>query len=115
MSYRNLLDKIRLTFPQPVSDAIHNSYFVHSIVRALDQVDTLKTNLPMLGEIVPSDFDKAREATLPDNMSLIEEVPGALVDYLRGMTIFGHRRTQQNVVPPLTIPSLIESALIVAV
>ena len=44
MSYRNLLDKIRLTFPQPVSDAIHNSYFVHSIMRALDQVDELKTD-----------------------------------------------------------------------
>lgn len=27
--------------------------------------------------------------------------------YLRGMTIFGHPRTQQNVIPQPTIPSLI--------
>ena len=107
MSYRNLLDKIRLTFPQPVSDAIHNSYFVHSIMRALNQVDTLKTDLPMLGEIVDGDFEKAKEATVPDNMATIEKVTEDLVCYLQGMTIFGHPRTQQNVVPPPTIPSLI--------
>jgi glutamate/tyrosine decarboxylase-like PLP-dependent enzyme len=76
-------------------------------MRALDQVDELKTDLPMLGEIIPGDFDKAREATLSDNMSSIEEVTEDLVSYLRGMTIFGHPRTQQNVVAPPTIPSLI--------
>ena len=56
MTYRNILEKIRLAFPQPVSDPIHNSYFVHSIMRALEQVDVLKTDLPMLGAVVPGDF-----------------------------------------------------------
>ena len=37
--YRDILKEIRLAFPQPVSDPIHDSYFVHSIMRALDQVD----------------------------------------------------------------------------
>ena len=107
MTYRDILEKIRLAFPQPVSDAIHNSYFVHSIMRALDQVDALKTDLPMLGTIIPGDFEKARQTALPDAMSSVEEVTVDLVSYLRGMTIFGHPRTQQNVVPPPTIPSLI--------
>ena len=49
--YRDILDKVRLAFPQPVSDPIHDSYFVHSIMRALDQVDALKTELPILGEL----------------------------------------------------------------
>ena len=40
-------------------------------------------------------------------MSSVEEVTADLVSYLRGMTIFGHPRTQQNVIPPPTIPSLI--------
>ena len=40
-------------------------------------------------------------------MSSVEDVTTELVNYLRGMTIFGHPRTQQNVVPPPTIPSLI--------
>ena len=107
MAYRDILKKIRLAFPQPVSDAIHDSYFVHSIMRALDQVDDLKTHLPMLGDIVAGDFEKAKEATLPDTMTSIEEVTADLVSYLRGMTLFGHPRTQQNVIPPPTIPSVI--------
>jgi len=39
--YRDTLQKVRLAFPQPVSDRVHDSYFVHSIMRALDQVDAL--------------------------------------------------------------------------
>ena len=107
MTYRDILEEIRLTFPQPIADPIHNSYFVHSIMRALDQVDNLKTHLPMLGNVVPGDFEKARETTLPESISSIEDVTANLVSYLRGMTIFGHPRTQQNVVAPPTIPSLI--------
>ena len=107
MAYRDILEKIRLAFPQPVSDPIHDSYFVHSIMRALDQVDALKSHLPMLGDVVPGDFEKAREAVLPDTMSSVEDVTADLVSYLQGMTIFGHPRTQQNVIPPPTIPSLI--------
>ncbi len=107
MTYRDILEKIRLAFPQPVSDPMHNSYFVHSIMRALDQVDALKTHLPMLGNVVPGDFEKARQKELPDAMSSVEDVTTELVSYLRGMTIFGHPRTQQNVVAPPTIPSLI--------
>ena len=107
VNYRDVLEKIRLAFPQPVSDPIHDSYFVHSVMRALDQVDALKTHLPMLGTIVPGDFAAARQANLPNTMSSVEDITVDLVGYLRGMTIFGHPRTQQNVIPPPTIPSLI--------
>ena len=107
MSYRDILQQIRLAFPQPVSDPIHDSYFVHSIMRALDQVDGLKTQLPILGSVISGDFEQARKATMPDRMSSVEHVTADLVSYLRGMTIFGHPHTQQNVVPPPTISSLI--------
>ena len=107
MGYRDILEKIRLAFPQPVSDPIHDSYVVHSIMRALDQVDGLKTQLPILGSVVSGDFEQARRTTLPAGMSSVERVTTDLVSYLRGMTIFGHPRTQQNVVPPPTISSLI--------
>ena len=107
MAYRDILEKIRLAFPQPVSDPIHDSYFVHSIMRALDQVDGLKTQLPILGSVVSGDFEQARKASLPARMGSVEQVTSDLVGYLRGMTIFGHPRTQQNVVPPPTISSLI--------
>ena len=106
-AYRDILKEIRLAFPQPVSDPIHDSYFVHSIMRALDQVDALKSHLPILGAMVPGDFAEARRAALPEKTSSVEAVTSDLVGYLRGMTIFGHPRTQQNVIPPPTIPSLI--------
>ena len=104
---REILKEVRLAFPQPVSDPIHDSYFVHSIMRALDQVGALKSRLPILGSVVPGDFEAARNAKLHSRTASVEAVTSELVSYLRGMTIFGHPRTQQNVVPPPTIPSVI--------
>lgn len=106
-AYRPLLDRIRLCFPSPVSDRVHDSYFVHSIMRALDQVDALKSQLPLLGEVAPADYEAGRRATLRNEPSCVEDVTAELVGYLRGMSIFGHPNTQQNVVPPTSIPSLI--------
>jgi glutamate/tyrosine decarboxylase-like PLP-dependent enzyme len=105
--YRNILEKIRHAFPQPVSDPFHDSYFIHSIMRALDQVDDLKSELPILGKTTPNDYAAARRAELRPQPCNVEQVTSELVSYLEGMTIFGHPRTQQNVCPPTAIPSLI--------
>jgi len=72
---RKALEHIRTTFPQPVSNQVHDSCFVHSIMRA------------------------------------IEAVTQELVQYCSGLTLWGHLRTQQNVVPPVTISSLISVLL----
>jgi L-2,4-diaminobutyrate decarboxylase len=105
--YRDILDRLRLAFPQPVSDRVHDSYFVHSIMRAIDQVDSLKTELPLLGVAPPNDYAAARKTKLRDEPTAVEQVTTELVDYLRGMTILGHPRTQQNVTPPPSIPAVI--------
>ena len=105
--YREILDRIRVAFPQPVSDRVHDSYFVHSIMRALDQVDALKSELPILGTCATTDYQAAREEHLRPEAETVEEVSAELVSYLSGMTVFGHPRSQQNVVPPPSIPSLI--------
>ena len=100
--YREKLDKIRMAFPQPVSDRVHDSYFVHSIMRALDMVDGLKSELvPGLWE--PLDYGTAQMARLPEVSSTVEDVTVNLVDYFKGLTIWGHPRTQINVVPPPSI------------
>lgn len=106
-AYRSILDRVRLAFPQPVSDPVHDSYFVHSIMRALDQVDALKSELPLLSAPTAMTMEAATQARLPEHGASVEQVTSQLVRYLEGMTIFGHPRTQQNVVPPTTIPSLI--------
>jgi glutamate/tyrosine decarboxylase-like PLP-dependent enzyme len=105
--YRDVLERIRQSFPQPISNRVHDSYFVHSIMRALDQVDALKGDLPLLGKTIPVDYSAGRKARLSERASTIEEVTADLVHYLEGMTLFGHPATQQNVVPPPSIPSLI--------
>src|SRR5262245_29136323 len=105
--YRDILQRIRLAFPQPVSDRVHDSYFVHSIMRALDQVDALKSELPVLGRTVAPDYEAARREALRPQAASLEEVTAQLVGYLEGMTIFGHPRTQQNVIVQPSIASLI--------
>ncbi len=105
--YRAVLDQIRLAFPQPISNRVHDSYFVHSIMRAVDAVDELKSVRPILGERTPLDYERARQATIPEKGSSVEEVTADLVTYCEGLTLWGHPRTQQNVVAPATISSLI--------
>jgi glutamate/tyrosine decarboxylase-like PLP-dependent enzyme len=106
-NYREILSRLRLAFPQPVSDRVHDSYFVHSIMRAIDQLDALKTEIPLLGVAPPNDYEAAEKRRLRDEPETIEEVTAETVDYLRGMQIFGHPCSQQNVTPPTSIPSVI--------
>src|SRR5262249_19374978 len=105
--YRDLLERIRLGFTRPVSDKINDSYFVHSILRALDRVDDLKSNIPLLGAPTEPDYDAARRARLSPESSTVEEVTAELVRYLQGMTIYSHPRVQGNVLTQPSIASLI--------
>jgi glutamate/tyrosine decarboxylase-like PLP-dependent enzyme len=105
--HRQLLEVLRRAFPQPVSDPIHDAYFVYSIARALDQVDSLKSRAPILGAPTAPDYGAARQARLAEEGRLIESVIPELVGYLNGMFIWGHPRSQVNVVPNPSIASII--------
>jgi L-2,4-diaminobutyrate decarboxylase len=105
--YRRLLETLRKGFPQPVSDQVHDAYFVFSILRALDQVDALKSRAPILGASIEPDWEAARAARVEDAPLPLERVIPELVSYLQGMLIWGHPRSQVNVVPPPSIASII--------
>ena len=109
--YEDLIAQLRTAFPAPVSDRVHDAYFVFSFLRALDQVDALKSAAPMLGEPVTLDFDAARRQRIAPDPGTLETVTAQLVGYLSGMFIWGHPRAQINVVPPPTIPSIIGGLL----
>ena len=47
--YQELLTSLRQAFPAPVSDPVHDGYVVFSLVKALDRVDSLKSQAPILG------------------------------------------------------------------
>lgn len=110
-SYREIVAQLRTAFPAPVSDRLHDAYFVFSFLRALDQVDALKSAAPMLGTPVTLDYAAARLRTVADDPSTLEAVTSDLVKYLSGMFIWGHPRAQINVVPSPTIPSIIGGLL----
>lgn len=109
--YTDLVTQLRTAFPAPVSDRLHDAYFVFSFLRALDQVDALKSAAPMLGTPVTLDYTAARARRMADDPSTPEAVTSELVQYLSGMFIWGHPRAQINVVPSPTIPSLIGGLL----
>ena len=105
--YRKVLDSLRRAFPQPVSDQVHDAYFAFSILRALDQVDALKSQAPILGTQTEPDWESARAGRVADDPQSLEAVVPDLVRYLDGMHIWGHPRSQVNVVTSQSIASII--------
>lgn len=109
--YQSIVRDLRQAFPQPVSDRVHDAYFVFSFLRALDQVDAMKSAMPILGRPETLDYAAARETRISDDPQSLEQVTGELVQHLSGMFIWGHPRAQINVVPSPTIPSIIGGML----
>jgi glutamate/tyrosine decarboxylase-like PLP-dependent enzyme len=109
--YQQIVSDLRQAFPKPVSDRVHDAYFVFSFLRALDQVDAMKSVLPLLGKPVQIDYAAARQSRIEEQPQALEQVTTRLVEYLSGMFIWGHPRSQVNVVPSPTIPSIIGSLL----
>ncbi|HUQ70745.1 MAG TPA: pyridoxal-dependent decarboxylase [Planctomycetaceae bacterium] len=109
--YSDLVTTLRQAFPQPVSDRLHDAYFVFSFLRALDQVDAMKSETPLLGGPVTVDYTAAKRSRVADDPQSLEQVTQQLVSHLAGMFIWGHPRAQINVVPFPTIPSVIGGLL----
>jgi glutamate/tyrosine decarboxylase-like PLP-dependent enzyme len=105
--YLELLDTLRKAFPQPVSDPVHDGYVVFSMLRALDQVDALKSQAPILGHPTEPDYLAARRQRVAGEGRTLEAVIPELVSYLEGMFIWGHPRSQINVVPNPSLASII--------
>lgn len=109
--YQQIVQSLRQAFPQPVSDRLHDAYFAFSFLRALDQVDRMKSVSPLLGKPETLDYAAAKERRMADVPSTLEHVTEELVEHLSGLFISGHPRSQINVVPAPTIPSLIGGML----
>ena len=105
--YRAILENLRQGFPQPVSDRVHDAYFVFSIMHALDQVDDLKSEIPLLGGPTALDYGAARKQEIAAGHTTVEDAAREVVRCLEGLPIFSHPKTQVNVVPPSSIASII--------
>jgi len=105
--YQELLKRLRNAFPSPVSDPVHDGYVVFSLLRALDQVDSLKSDAPIVGSPREPDYAFALAQRLAESPRTVESVIPELVNCLQGMLIWGHPRSQVNVVSFPSIPSII--------
>lgn len=105
--YEELLGKVRQAFPAPVSDPVHDGYVVFSLLKALDRVDALKSQAPILGTPREPDYELAAAAAIAATGRPLEEVISELVRCLDGMLIFGHPRSQVNVVAHPSIASIV--------
>ncbi len=101
--FRRVLEGLRKAFPQPISDPVHDAYMLYSISRALDVVDDLKSEAPILGSPVELDWQAAKSSRVADGGQTLEQVIPELAGYLNGMINWGHPRCQVNVV---TLPSI---------
>ena len=110
-AYREYLETLRRAFPQPVSDQEHDAWFVFSVLRALDRVDSMKSQCPVLGDAREIDFSLATQSVVAEEMRAVESVSRELVDHLNGMFIWGHPRSQINVIPPPCIPGILGTLL----
>jgi glutamate/tyrosine decarboxylase-like PLP-dependent enzyme len=108
--YKSILEKIRLAFPTPTTDKVHGAYFIHTILRALDAVDELKSSAPLLGYRNGEKTHKAWD-NMPESFSSVEWSIHQITEYLSGMSIWSHPNAQTNVVPPTTIPSIVGNLL----
>jgi L-2,4-diaminobutyrate decarboxylase len=105
--YYDLVEQLRSAFPAPTSDPMHDGYMVVSLLRTLDRVDALKSQAPILGSPRELDLAAATEASLPEGSRSLEEVLPELVKSLEGMLIWGHPRSQVNVVAHPSIASIV--------
>lgn len=106
------LQKIRMCFPQPFSDDYQDAYFVFSIMKALNDVDALKSNKPILGgEGNQSRLFANIPAEVSEEGKSVEQVIEMIVSSFEGMPLWAHPLSQANVIPPTTIPSIIGTLL----
>ncbi len=106
-TYADLLPVLRSTFPSPVSDKDADKQFVVSIANGLTQIDKLKTGHPYLGVRESIDYSRTRSLQVPETMSGVTETVAGIAEYMQGGFIWSHPHTQENVVPPTSVPSII--------
>jgi len=105
--YSDVLEHLKTFFPSPVSDPIMDGYFVHSISKFLDQVDGLKSAMPLLGAGIQTEHYQTTQTTVfPEEISSVEATTTLLADYCKGQVIWSHPNAQVNVIAPPTISSI---------
>lgn len=112
MNYLELVAILREAFPAPTLDRRQDAWLVHTIGRAIDTTTRLKNESPLLTVKTPGSYENVRKARIAtEPQTDLDQITNLIASYLEGLTIWGHPLTQENVVPPPTIPGLVAGLL----
>lgn len=112
MNYLEMVEAIREAFPAPMVDRRQDAWLVHCITQAIAGTTNLKNQSPLLNVRTPGSYEHVREARMDQEPQLdLHAITREISSYLEGLTIWGHPLTQENVVPPATIPGIVASML----
>jgi glutamate/tyrosine decarboxylase-like PLP-dependent enzyme len=112
MNYVELVSSLRDAFPAPTRDPRQDAWLVQTINQAISDTTKLKNQSPILTLRTPKDYAEARKARMALDAHIdVPDITAKLTEYLEGLTIWGHPLTQENVVPPPTIPGIVASLL----
>lgn len=112
MNYLELVRILRESFPAPTPDRRQDAWLVHTISQAIDTTTKLKNQSPILTVHKPGSYEHVRQSRIAtEPQTDLNEITRLIASYLEGLTIWGHPLTQENVVPPPTIPGIVASLL----
>ena len=103
--YAEILEGLKQCFPAPTSNPVMDGYFLYTVAHFLDRIDHLKGATPLLGGPAPGRVGE-QDGGFPEETSGVEAVIERLVEYCRGMPLWGHPNFQAQVVPPPTMTSI---------
>jgi L-2,4-diaminobutyrate decarboxylase len=94
-TYRNVLRRVRDTFPRPVADPVRDAVFVRQVDQSIALLNAMKSQRLYLGTRKPLDYARARQAVVPEQMATTEAAVADLAPYLEGMIIWSHPDTHR--------------------
>jgi len=106
-TYEDKLNQIRQFFPSPTSDHLQTVHLSQLINRTLSNINQLKTTLPFYGKREPLNHEVIENNAIPKEISNLEQITDNLSAYLEGNWNWDNSKIQTNVIPPVTISSMI--------
>ncbi|MHA1679641.1 MAG: pyridoxal-dependent decarboxylase, partial [Promethearchaeota archaeon] len=108
--YKEYMERVLTFFPTPSKNRIMDGYFIFTISHFLDHLDDLKTEVPIFGGVrrnIDELYKNALQATMPSEMSNMEDITYNIIEYCEGMYNWSHQHSQLNVIGPPPISGIV--------
>lgn len=110
--YKDLLNTLQSGFLDPQLVKSRRNLLEIAMQDALDRLEGMQYGSPIWwGKGEEIDYERAWQQEMPEYSSSLAEVIPYIIQFLKGIPIYGHPETVSNVIPQSTIPSIIGSTL----